>query len=422
MSEFTFAILIRETNKAKASSALRKLHVHSCLFPANGEWLAVATENAAESGAEQARYLSAELKTHSFYFIHAEDHGWHYDLFEHGERKGTLEINYETYDHSNPDHANFSLLKKLAVNEVALARLKNGLHARNAQIDDLLISVEHFRQALGFETISWVSFDYMSTLSKDQLDEVGAVFIEPTNRKRFSADSIILEVLEEPLRQMGYFHEERPEMSDEIYFVKRENGFDYGLIIDKNGRKRIEPRLFTPRHKRLSMFYIGTGQIKWFDYADERELRRHLEEILRFFQKIGDPWIRKNRIEIFDANAIYIELADRFMTEHSFERIHMDDHLLFGGEVVYQRDRMQIVFTHFPQEAWIVPYLVEDTEKKLLTRFVYENKETLPIDIRTIDFSFRNRDECVKAMQQVFDVLRLYFNHQRVDGPMDFHV
>lgn len=292
--------------------------------------------------------MSAELKTHSFYFIHAEDHGWHYDLFEHGKRKGTLEINYETYDHSNTDHANFSLLKKLAVNEVALARLKNGLHARNAQIDDLLISVEHFRQALGFETISWVSFDYMSTLSKDQLDEVGAVFIEPTNRKRFSADSI--------------------------------------------------------------------------DYADERELRRHLEEILRFFQKIGDPWIRKNRIEIFDANAIYIELADRFMAEHSFERIHMDDHLLFGGEVVYQRDRMQIVFTHFPQEAWIVPYLVEDTEKKLLTRFVYENKETLPIDIRTIDFSFRNRDECVEAMQQVFDVLRLYFNHQRVDGPMDFHV
>jgi hypothetical protein len=39
-----FAILIKETHKKKASSAIRKLNVHSYLFPANGDWLAVVTE------------------------------------------------------------------------------------------------------------------------------------------------------------------------------------------------------------------------------------------------------------------------------------------------------------------------------------------------------------------------------------------
>lgn len=57
-----FAILIKETHKKKASSAIRKLNVHSCLFPANGDWLAVVTENAVESGSEHVQHLSARLQ------------------------------------------------------------------------------------------------------------------------------------------------------------------------------------------------------------------------------------------------------------------------------------------------------------------------------------------------------------------------
>jgi hypothetical protein len=121
LSESTFAILVKEVNKRKVSSVVRKWKASPCLFPANENWLAVITEQIAENGSEQARQLSAELKTYSFYFVHAEDYGWHYKLFENGEPKGTLEINYETYDHSSIDDANVPLLKKLAVNEVALA-------------------------------------------------------------------------------------------------------------------------------------------------------------------------------------------------------------------------------------------------------------------------------------------------------------
>jgi hypothetical protein len=95
--------------------------------------------------------------------------------------------------------------------------------------------------------------------------------------------------MEELARGRRYVHEDRPEMSEHLYFIKRENGFDYGLIIDKNGKKRIEPRLFTTRNTGANMFYIGMGVVKRFDYADERELRQHLEEILRVFQQAGDP-------------------------------------------------------------------------------------------------------------------------------------
>jgi hypothetical protein len=93
----------------------------------------------------------------------------------------------------------------------------------------------------------------------------------------------------------------------------------------------------------------------------------------------------------------------------------MDDHLVFGGEVVYQRDWMQIVFTYFHKKAEIVPYLVENTEKKLLWDFIYTHRHTLPVDIQTINFTFRNRDEFIKALQQVFDILRLYFKHRHVN-------
>ncbi|UYZ15189.1 hypothetical protein A6764_09790 [Brevibacillus sp. WF146] len=263
MSEFTFAILVKEVNKRKINSAVRKWKAPSCLFPANETWYAVVTEDGAETGSEQARQLSAELNTHSFSFVHAEDYGWHYELYENGERKGTLEFNYETCDHSSIDDANVPLLKKLAIDEVALGRLERVLGARTPQAEDLLYSVEHFKQAFGFEKISWISYEYVSTMSKRQLDEIGVTFIKPAT-KRFLADKVIVEMLDEPLRHMGYVYEERPEMGDRLYFVKRENGFDYGLMIDMTQKNTIEPRLFTPRNwgKHVLHSYEGIKKLR----------------------------------------------------------------------------------------------------------------------------------------------------------------
>jgi hypothetical protein len=414
LSEFTFAILVKEVNKRKINSAVRKWKAPSCLFPANETWFAVVTEDGAENGSEQARQLSAELNTHSFSFVHAEDHGWHYELYENGERKGTLEFNYETCDHSSIDDANVPLLKKLAIDEVALGRLERVLGARTPQAEDLLHSVEHFKQALGFEKISWISYEYVSTMSKRQLDEIGATFIKLVT-KRFLADKIIVEVLDEPLRHMGYVYEERPEMGDRLYFVKRENGFDYGLMIDMTQKNTIEPRLFTPRNTGANMFYIAMRGLKSFEYANEHELRQHLEEIVRVFQQTGDSWLKKNRIEIFDANPLYVEMADPFMAEYAFQRIHMDDRILFGGKVIYQGNRMQIEFTHIPKKASIVTYLVEETGKKSLQDFLVEHRDILPVDIRTIHFLFQNRDEFVQALERTFDLLRFYFKQKQED-------
>jgi hypothetical protein len=414
LSEFTFAILVKEVNKRKINSAVRKWKAPSCLFPANETWFAVVTEDGAENGSEQARQLSAELNTHSFSFVHAEDYGWHYELYENGERKGTLEFNYETCDHSSIDDANVPLLKKLAIDEVALGRLERVLGARTPQAEDLLHSVEHFKQALGFEKISWISYEYVSTMSKRQLDEIGATFIKPVT-KRFLADKIIVEVLDESLRHMGYVYEERPEMGDRLYFVKRENGFDYGLMIDMTQKNTIEPRLFTPRNTGANMFYIAMRGLKSFEYANEHELRQHLEEIVREFQQTGDSWLKKNRIEIFDANPLYVEMADPFMAEYAFQRIHMDDRILFGGKAIYQGNRMQIEFTHFPQIASIVTYLVEETGKRSLQDFLVEHRDILPVDIRTIHFSFKNQDEFVQALERTFDFLRFYFKQIQAD-------
>lgn len=415
MSEFTFAMLVKEASKRKISSAVRKWKTPSCLFPANETWHAVVTQNGAEAGSEQARQLSAELKTHTFSFVHAEDYGWHYELYENGERKGTLEVNYETYDHSSIEEANVPLLKKLAVDEAALGRLERVLCARTPQTEDLLHSVEHFKQAMGFEKISWISYEYVSTMSKRQLDEIGARFSKPAATKRFLADKIIVEMLNESLRHMGYAYEERPERSDWLYFVKRENGFDYGLIIDMHKKNTIEPRLFTPRSKGANLFYIAKKGLKSFEYANEAELRQHLEEIVRVFQQTGDAWLKMNRIEIFDANALYAEMADRFMAEYAFQRIHMDDRILFGGKAIYQGNRMQIEFTHFPQIASIVTYLVEETEKKSLQKFLSEHRDILPVDIRTVHFSFQNRDEFVQALERTFDFLHFYFKQKQAD-------
>jgi hypothetical protein len=47
--------------------------------------------------------------------------------------------------------------------------------------------------------------------------------------------------MEELARGRRYVHEDRPEMSEHLYFIKRENGFDYGLIIDKMERNESSP-------------------------------------------------------------------------------------------------------------------------------------------------------------------------------------
>jgi hypothetical protein len=108
-------------------------------------------------------------------------------------------------------------------------------------------------------------------------------------------------------------------------------------------------------------------------------------------------------------------MADRFMAEYAFQRIHMDDRILFGGKAIYQGNRMQIEFTHFPQIASIVTYLVEETGKRSLQDFLVEHRDILPVDIRTIHFLFQNRDEFVQALERTFDFLHFYFEQKQAD-------
>lgn len=222
MSEFTDGLLVLKEHAPLAQAALADLEPSHIFKDLNDKWSAMFIDsvnmqyNPDDPTRSWALRHSSEFPM--LYFQHAEDHGWEYRLFHHGQEKASLVVDYEISEglaidlaeqlYPGIDFYDFggdlsfekreALYKQVTDSDDYIQRVAAqyaNLHLdefvvfglSNDDIDQLnqilsteqyetstdnVSQVEAFQNILGINEISWMSFDYLSRESgEDDFDE-----------------------------------------------------------------------------------------------------------------------------------------------------------------------------------------------------------------------------------------------------------
>jgi len=420
MSEFTSTLIIKDVSIKEITDFYSKKNIEGFAFHINSKWRGVVLDVAFEKLSENACKLSLEFGTYTFNFFNFEDDGWGYDLYFKGEEKASLFINYDTSIRNNMEsndlttqNPNLSLLNEIASKKEEIDKLQEYLNDTCMDVDKLFQGVEYFKQAFELDSISFVSFEYFSSLSSKALKEFDAKHFRSAGAVKNLKKSI-LKGLEGRLNQLGYYFDKEESGPNEFAFLQVENGFKKGLILtkeivfnDKNERvNRIEPCLRAPVSvSGTNLYYRTEGVQKIFEYNSEAELNSALEQIFNQFVKRGLNWIAENSLKMFNAHKFYEDIVDNFFKKFTFKRVYTDENLLAGGKVIYSNGEVRVVFNHNWLHTNVSCRIVEaGTEKFLFDIAKEHNAEKL-----MQKNGYRNEEEYKKYINSCLPVLEQYY-------------
>lgn len=408
MSQFTFATLVKG-NQEPIAHFLEKSQSSSYLFPANPDWQAVIVENDMEIAEQTAQKMSLALDTSALYFFDCVDHGWGYSLFHRGRLESECFVNYEESSIHIHNHGEAALYKA-CVNPEAYMIFRRWVKHFYDHLDEIFGGVELFKKAFAIEKIEWISYAYLSTDSDERLNDLEAQFF-PGSKKIIPVKKIIFEILQDSFNQIGYFLDES--MSDRKRFAftrKDEHGYTYGIYLDASDNGKISASLYSPTVRYLDMFWVVRRQYRSdMPYEDEDQLRLVLEEIRDVFVDLGHKWLHDNQIERFDVNAVYQKIITPYLEEKGFRMEHEDNPIMFGGKLIYKRERGSATFEHFAGTTGVKIIMNEGDDELTLNELVHRNRNNPQFYRDGMRFTYTDHDTFLEFLDGVTYYLDRYF-------------
>ncbi|MEW4283580.1 hypothetical protein [Priestia koreensis] len=155
MNEHTVAILVRDTFSSTVE-ACQKLKVQGYVLPVNELWNGVLVHGEEAEIEACAKQISKKIDGFAFFYFHAEDYGWFYQLYKDGEKEAEMYLSYDS-EGNDCKRANFSLLRSIASLKEPIHTLQ-GLEMKQNEA----YALNYFKQGFRFEDVRFLSHAVVS--------------------------------------------------------------------------------------------------------------------------------------------------------------------------------------------------------------------------------------------------------------------
>lgn len=354
MNESTCAIIFEGKTIDDIITCCKTEAYDGYVLPVNIDWNAIVLKDYKTINEEATKVLSEKLKTFTINLTDYEDFGWGFSLLSHGKELVDFSINYS--EDSNIEHTREKIeklsnslldLNEILTNTVVFEGINSFIKSYNLNPELIYNGAHLFFEAFGFQIIQGLSYDKLSELLLEDLDEIEAVLINKKKKKSQSFKQIVIKVVEKKLNQLGYYLSKERQSNDELGFYTEINGFKMGLVITKSRyNNKFRAELYAPTIGKKELYLITEGKEREFEYHNEDKLTVILNEILNQFIAKGNKWLDNQKIDVFDPEKVYAEYVDGFLEQYFYKRISTSNNLLNGGQVIYNNGDSNIYFYH----------------------------------------------------------------------------
>lgn len=161
MSEFSESYHMRSTRTEDAVRLLHDLGLSGFVYPAGSGWVTFVADG---GNFEPDQRIISAVQQPILHFVSAEDHGWSFTLFDHGNAVCAYscdwndDVNFEDSQYSR------SALQKYipAAKAAALDEFEQQMYPSSFEEVCEVEASTLFAKAVGLENYSWVAHDYIA--------------------------------------------------------------------------------------------------------------------------------------------------------------------------------------------------------------------------------------------------------------------
>jgi hypothetical protein len=398
MSEVTNVILVSESVD-HIRDRCKRMRIDGYLFPVNPKWSGLAVKDGFEEGRTLAKSLSKKLEAYVFQYEYCEDFYWSYDLYYKGKRCAYLYLSFES-DEDSIKQANFPLLKTICAKQEEINKMEQILAGDYFQME--LDLIECFKRAFQFESIEWISYEYIEDWDSEELARLGAVLLKPAKRKSKAFKDKVIQLFREPLHHIG-FTEEEIHGEHLIKFGRSVNGFKYWVMFDIGEKDTLILDLLVPNpSKAVSRWKMNNQLFFRLEYKTVRELGMLLETYGYPFINRANEYVNHQPIEIGNIDELYVAKCDPFFEKYGFQRVLFDQNIVQGGSLVYRKDDVSFIFKHYNGSANIESRVLIGQDTYVFQYVLLYFMEELGLQGDEWEyFSFQNEEEFVAQLDRL---------------------
>lgn len=353
MSELTTAILVHNLELSVLNQWICKKKKDAYLTQINPNWVALFIENDLRSADKWAGKAAVELKTEVLFFGNYDEWGWRADFWEDGVLKIHIDVPFHKPKKIKLEPLHMEAWIPFAVNREPLDLLNALLQSTPLNPE----GVDYLTQAFALESLTFLSFDNLSMLDDSLLEEKGIHAVQG-NTKKLRINEIILDVIREPLEQLGYILLPAVEggySETGVIFYKMIDSYRYLINLSRSEdilSKRIQLYYIPPYYTHDTHVWMDeNGYEPIYKYGNESELRASLQDILQHIITKGIPWLESQRIDPINVEEVYNSILSPYMNEHGFylrEEEKSADSDIDKKEFIYQTpdQKWRILFQH----------------------------------------------------------------------------
>jgi hypothetical protein len=182
VSEFSQSYHLVTNDQEVVAQLLKSIPLRGFVFPPANKWVTFVPEDKQPGELELDDRVVAANSGTLLHFIHAEDHGWEFQIFERNRRLCSYRCEWEWDLEIKDEDVDLDLLRRLSREHgqgTSKEQFEAWLHPRD--IDSLIDDYPEERPAelvaasLGLEHLSWISWHYMTVDDAVFIDTPGIV-------------------------------------------------------------------------------------------------------------------------------------------------------------------------------------------------------------------------------------------------------
>lgn len=317
MSEMTTTILVYNQELHALQDWVKRKKKQGFLLSVAENWTCLLIENDLRTAEKWAGTVSKELGKPVLYLGIYDEFGWRADFWEAGVREVHIDLPFERPRKAQVDLSGFAAWQRLAIRPEALEQLREALQSPR-RMEPGLASL--LKEAFGLELLQFISYDYVSNYSEEMREARGIVAV--SGQKTPKVRQAILDVLQEPLGQLGYRLDPASGgsyMPDEYRFFTDIGSYRYQISVNLPEKGKLVVSYIPPYQVHaMDHWHAQNGLGNAISYTNELQLRTILLEVLRQMTETGIPWLQSHRVEEVNLNLIFERTVTPVMKERGY--------------------------------------------------------------------------------------------------------
>ncbi|WP_217596694.1 hypothetical protein [Cohnella sp. GbtcB17] len=419
MSQNSGLILVYSAALPSIKNWILESKLQAYVFPANGEWNAIALKNGLTISSKRAQSLSQSLDAIATDIKYYEDYQLELCVFKSGKRIAQYiwQLDEDRSNHTKKMH--LDVLKSFASYPEAIDQIEPTMDHTKA--------LKFLKQAFDWcNSLEFLEYNFFVHADKKTLLGYKAELV--SNKQPIIVSNIIRNICESALKLSGYI--EDPDTSDKhgaesnLYFKKEYDAFFYFISFHYGERDfQIGYGYPTSQHPEEVFKQANAGLKETYVYKSEKELVAQLKRALHMILEKGIPFLESQRYEVFDINEALKESADLYYKENGFIRKQVDlNHWAsVGAEFSYTKQQLQIIYKieanrcmlnidldHNGVSTSLSGVLGEMLEKGALSDYF---KSFRDMKLKCYFLSFHNKRQFVARLEDTFRYIEIAQNY-----------